>query len=33
MATVEKTYVKLSQLEHVLHRPDAYVGSVSSVQD
>lgn len=25
--TVEKTYVKLNQLEHILKRPDTYVGS------
>ena len=26
--TVEETYQKLTQLEHVLLRPDTYIGSV-----
>lgn len=30
MASIEATYKKVSQLEHVLLRPDTYVGSVTS---
>lgn len=30
MSGVEATYKKVSQLEHVLLRPDSYVGSVQS---
>ena len=30
-ATVEKTYQKVTQLEHVLLRPDSYVGSCEAI--
>ena len=29
--SVERTYVKLTQLEHILQRPDTYVGSIEHV--
>jgi len=29
--TLEETYVKMSQLEHVLHRPGMYIGDISRV--
>ncbi|GJQ70860.1 Top2 [Trypoxylus dichotomus] len=31
--TIEKTYQKMSQLEHVLLRPDTYIGSVEEVTE
>ena len=30
-ATVEQTYVKLTQHEHILQRPDTYIGSTESI--
>ena len=30
--TVEETYKKIDQLEHVLLRPDSYVGSIEHVR-
>lgn len=30
-ATIEQTYQKKSQLEHILLRPDTYIGSVETV--
>lgn len=32
-ATIEKTYQKKSQLEHILLRPDTYIGSVEKVSE
>ncbi|XP_060519505.1 DNA topoisomerase 2 isoform X2 [Cylas formicarius] len=32
-ATIEKTYQKKSQLEHILLRPDTYIGSVEKVKE
>lgn len=31
--TIEGTYQKKSQLEHILLRPDTYIGSVEQVQE
>lgn len=31
--TIEKTYQKMSQLEHILLRPDTYIGSVEQVTE
>lgn len=31
--TIEKTYQKKSQLEHILLRPDTYIGSVEKLQE
>lgn len=31
--TIEKTYQKKSQLEHILLRPDTYIGSVEKAQE
>ena len=30
-ATVEQTYQKLTQHQHILQRPDTYVGSIEAV--
>lgn len=32
-ATIEKIYQKKSQLEHILLRPDTYIGSVEKATD
>lgn len=31
--SVEQTYKKVTQVEHVLLRPDTYIGSIQMVQD
>ena len=31
--TIEKTYQKKTQLEHILLRPDSYVGSIEMQKD
>ncbi|CAJ0758091.1 14986_t:CDS:10 [Entrophospora sp. SA101] len=31
--TIEETYIKLTPIEHVLKRPDTYVGSVEAITD
>lgn len=31
--TIEKIYQKKSQLEHILLRPDTYIGSVEEIKD
>jgi DNA topoisomerase-2 len=30
--TIEETYQKKTQLEHVLHRPGMYIGDIETVQ-
>ena len=30
--TIEQEYQKLSQLEHILKRPDTYVGSIEMME-
>ena len=30
---VEKTYKKITQIEHILMRPDMYIGSVSENEE
>ena len=32
-SSTSKKYTKLTQLEHVLVRPDTYIGSVEKIQD
>ncbi len=33
MEKVEDTYKKVTQIQHILLRPDTYVGSTAAVQD